>query len=76
MKSTTNTSQIKTEFTLKNATSYAGGKVVFDFLEKIKLEAAFRQLDCAKGDALFYRIVGLQGNMGWQYKQHISHISS
>lgn len=66
MKSTTNTSQIKTEFTLKNATSYAGGKVVLDFLEKIKLEAAFRQLDCTKGGnsifpfwkILLYLVVG------------------
>ena len=66
MKCTTNTSQIKTEFTLKNATSYAGSKVVLDFLEKIKLETAFQQLDYPKGcnsifsseKILLYLVVG------------------
>ncbi|AQS57323.1 MAG: IS1380 family transposase [Novibacillus thermophilus] len=40
---------MKTEFTLKNATSHAGSKPLLAYLEKIKLEDAFRQIGCGKG---------------------------
>src|SRR5690606_41034759 len=40
---------MKTEFTLKNATSHAGSKPLLAYLEKIKLEDTFRQIGCGKG---------------------------
>lgn len=56
MKSTTNMMKMKTEFTLKNVTSYAGSKPLLAYLEKIQLEDAFRRIGCGKGrNALFPR---------------------
>ena len=40
MKSTTPVSQIKTEFSLKQATSFGGAKIFLEYLEKIRLAKA------------------------------------
>ncbi|MEW9674495.1 IS1380 family transposase [Ammoniphilus sp. 3BR4] len=66
MKSTITISKMKTEFTLKKATSFAGIKVVLDFFEKIQLAAAFQQLNVGKKDnsifpmhkILLYLVIG------------------
>lgn len=67
MKSTTPIHKIKTEFTLKNATSFGGSKIFLDYLEKIKLDKAFEALNCTKsGNSLFpmFRIL-LYLIIGW-----------
>lgn len=54
MKSTTTFSKIKTEFTLKHATSHAGIKPFLDFLNQIGFTAALGQIGChKKGNSLF-----------------------
>ena len=67
MKSTTPVSKIKTEFSLENATSFGGIKIFLEYLEKIKLSQALRDISCGKGrNSLFpiYRIL-LYLIVGW-----------
>jgi hypothetical protein len=67
VKSTTPVSEIKTEFTLQNATSVGGSKIFLEYLEKIKLGKALQHLNCAKqGNSLFpvFRIM-LYLIVGW-----------
>lgn len=66
MKSTTSISKLKTEFSLQNATSVGGSKILLEYLEKIKFPDALRRLMCTKqSNSLFplhrillYLIVG------------------
>ncbi|WP_410055516.1 hypothetical protein [Paenibacillus sp. 3LSP] len=48
MKSTTTISNIKSEFSLRNATSFGGAKVFLAYLEKIKLAQTMRGLSGGK----------------------------
>jgi len=67
VKSTTPVSKIKTEFSLENATSFGGIKIFLEYLEKIKLSQALRDISCGKGrNSLFpiYRIL-LYLIVGW-----------
>lgn len=67
MKFTTSVSNIKTEFSLKNATAVGGAKPFLEYLEKIKLAKALNHLNCVKqGNSLFpvYRIL-LYLIIGW-----------
>jgi len=67
VKSTTPVSKIKTEFSLENATSFGGIKIFLEYLEKIKLSEALRDISCGKGrNSLFpiYRIL-LYLIVGW-----------
>jgi len=67
VKSTTKASNIKTEFSLKNATSVGGAKPFLEYLEKIKLSQALNNLNCFKQrNSLFpvYRIL-LYLIIGW-----------
>jgi hypothetical protein len=66
MKSTTPVSKIKTEFSLQNATSFGGVKIFLEYLEKIKLAGAMRNLSGGKAPnslfpihrILLYLIIG------------------
>ncbi|HEX7027253.1 MAG TPA: IS1380 family transposase [Gammaproteobacteria bacterium] len=66
MKCTTPVSQIKTEFSLKQATSFGGAKIFLEYLEKIRLAKALQGLSFAKAcnclfplhRILLYLIVG------------------
>lgn len=66
MKSTTPVSKIKTEFSLRHATSFGGAKIFLKYLEKIKLAKALQGLSFAKANnslfplhrILLYLIVG------------------
>ncbi|WP_182914242.1 IS1380 family transposase [Paenibacillus sp. 1011MAR3C5] len=54
MKSITKISNLKTEFSMRNATNFAGSKVVLAFLETIGLSQAFQTLGLSKAaNALF-----------------------
>lgn len=54
MKSTTKITRLKTEFSMKNATNFAGSKVILAFLETIGLDQAFESLGLAKAaNAIF-----------------------
>ena len=54
MKSTTKITSLKTEFSMRNATNFAGSKVVLAFLETIGLGQAFQTLGLSKAaNALF-----------------------
>jgi hypothetical protein len=67
VKSTTNVSKIKTEFSLQHATSFGGIKIFLEYLEKIKFAHALSSLSCVKGtNSLFpvYRIL-LYLIVGW-----------
>jgi hypothetical protein len=67
VKSTTTVSKIKTDFSLSNATSFGGAKILLSYLEKIKLAGAMRDLPGSKAfNALFplQRIV-LYLIIGW-----------
>lgn len=67
MKSTTTVSNIKTEFSLKNATAVGGAKPFLEYLEKINLAEALNKLNCIKqGNSLFpvYQIL-LYLIIGW-----------
>jgi len=67
VKSTTPVSKIKTEFSLRHATSFGGAKIFLEYLEKIKLAKALQGLSFAKANnSLFplYRIL-LYLIVGW-----------
>jgi hypothetical protein len=67
VKSTTSVSNIKTEFSLKNATAFGGAKPFLEYLEKINLAEALNKLNCIKqGNSLFpvFRIL-LYLIIGW-----------
>lgn len=59
-------SKIKTEFSLKNSTSFGGSKIFLEYLEKIKLSEALKNLNCTKSPnsvfpvhkILLYLIIG------------------
>lgn len=58
---------MKTEFTLKNATSFAGSKSLLTYLEKIKLKSALQQIHCGKrNNAIFsFSKIVLYLMIGW-----------
>ncbi|MCS7462539.1 transposase [Paenibacillus doosanensis] len=67
MKSTTDVSKIKSEFSLQNATSFGGVKILLAYLEKIKLAEAMQDLSGGKAhNAIFpvHRIL-LYLIIGW-----------
>lgn len=67
MKSTIPISKIKTEFTLQNASNVGGSKIYLEYLEKINLAQALRNLNCVKqSNSLFpvFRIL-LYLIVGW-----------
>ncbi|UQZ86483.1 hypothetical protein SK3146_05776 [Paenibacillus konkukensis] len=67
MKSTTDVSKIKSEFSLQNATSFGGVKIFLAYLEKIKLAEAMQDLSGGKAhNAIFpvHRIL-LYLIIGW-----------
>ena len=49
MKCTTSIAKLKSEFTLKQATSHAGSKPLLAYLEKIQLERVFQRISLTKG---------------------------
>lgn len=54
MKSTTKIALLKTEFSMRNATNFAGSKVILGFLETIRFNQALRKLGLAKAaNAIF-----------------------
>ena len=54
VKSTTKITNLKTEFSMKNATNFAGGKVILVFLETIGLSQSLQTLGLAKAvNAIF-----------------------
>ena len=54
MKSTTKIASLKTEFSMRNATNFAGSKVILGFLENIGLNQALQSLGLAKAaNAIF-----------------------